>query len=293
MRKTLLCQIANASTTQMMSYVIRTTDKKTIVIDGGTVRDADRLFDRLKSITGSEKPHIDGWFLTHAHSDHIDALMELLSRGGLFTLDALYYHFPSVQFVEKNEPGEAHTLARFYALLPLVAAQANVVSSGDSYNIGAARFDVLYTADPAFTMNAVNNTSTVLRMTASGQTVLFLGDLGKEAGKKLLREHGSGLQSDFCQMAHHGQNGVDFPVYKAVRPRACLWCTPDWLWNNDAGKGYNTHIWKTIEVRKWMDRLNVNTHFVCKDGDHRIMLPYSFDGAASQARPSAPRRPRA
>ena len=109
-------------------------------------------------------------------------------------------------------------------------------------------------------------------MTLGGKTVLFLGDLGIEGGEKLLAMHGDALKSDYVQMAHHGQNGVTRPVYEAAAPSACLWCAPDWLWDNNAGKGYNTHTWQTVIVRGWMEEMGVKTHYVIKDGDHEIEL---------------------
>ena len=117
----------------------------------------------------------------------------------------------------------------------------------------------------------------VFRMTLGGQTVLFLGDMGIEAGRELVTLYGKTLHSDFVQMAHHGQEGVEKDVYEAIAPRACLWCTPKWLWNNDAGKGYNTHTWQTVIVRGWMEELGVKHHFVNKDGDHEIPIPYCFE----------------
>ncbi|MFA6948983.1 MAG: MBL fold metallo-hydrolase, partial [Eubacteriales bacterium] len=118
----------------------------------------------------------------------------------------------------------------------------------------------------------VNNSSIVIKMTLGGKTVMFLGDLGVEAGEKLLGMYGEKLKSDYCQMAHHGQNGVTREVYAAVAPECCLWCTPQWLWDNNAGKGYNTHCWQTIIVRAWMDELGVSRHYAVKDGDQHIDL---------------------
>ena len=93
-----------------------------------------------------------------------------------------------------------------------------------------------------------------------------------EEGDALLALYGDGLQSDYCQMAHHGQNGVEKRVYDAIRPTGCFWCTPLWLWENDIGKGYNTHVWKTVTVRGWMDELGVTEHYVMKDGDRTLTL---------------------
>ena len=269
--------LSNQTSQQMMSFIVETEDDKIIVIDGGTAGDAQHLLEELQKISGMEKPHVDAWFLTHSHSDHIGALLQLMETDPTcLTMDVLYYNFPSVQFLVKNEPIFREEVEQFRRDRHLLGDIPETVTQGDTYTVGAARFDILYSPDPAFTMNAVNNSSIVIRMTLAGQTVLFLGDLGVEGGKKLVEMYGDGLRSDFVEMAHHGQNGVEKDVYAAVAPKACFWCTPQWLWDNDAGLGYNTHEWKTIIVQGWMKELGVEHHFANKDGDYDIALPYAF-----------------
>ncbi|MBQ2956594.1 MAG: MBL fold metallo-hydrolase [Clostridia bacterium] len=268
-----LHMLGNQTTIQMMSFVVETEDGKLIVIDGGKPGDAQHLLDTLRRLSGGEKPHVDAWFLTHNHIDHTGALVTLLTeQRDAFEVDAYYYNFPSDQFLTRYEPGTEKEFADFRSVQRFMAGRIETITQGDVYEFGPARFDVLYTTDPAFTDNVVNNSSSVLRMTLGGKTVLFLGDLGIEAGRKLLALHGNALRSDYVQMAHHGQNGVERAVYEAAAPSACLWCAPDWLWDNNAGKGYNTHTWQTVIVRGWMEEMGVKTHYVIKDGDHAIEL---------------------
>ena len=270
--------LTNQNPRQMMSFIIETADGKVIVVDGGYADDAQHLLDTLKNITGSEKPHVDAWLLTHAHSDHICALLKLVENGfDRLTIGALYYNFPSVQWLRSREPRDEGEVAGFLAARKYLLPISEIVTRGDSYRIGEAQIDVLFTYDPALTRFGINESSTVFRLTLGGQTVLFLGDLGIEAGEKLLSLYGDELKSDFVQMAHHGQNGVDKAVYQAVAPKGCLWCAPLWLWENDAGKGYDTHTFQTVIVRGWMSELHVKRHFVNKDGDHIIPLPFDFD----------------
>lgn len=271
--KNCLHMLGNQTHIQMMSFVVETAEGKLIVIDGGMPGDAQHLLDTLRRLSGSETPHVDAWFLTHNHLDHTGALVTLLKeQADAFTVGAYYYNFPSDQFLTKYEPGTVKEFAAFREVQDRLAGKIETITQGDVYEFGGAKFDVLYTPDPAFTENVVNNSSSVLRMTLGGKTVLFLGDLGIEAGEKLLRLHGKGIQSDYVQMAHHGQNGVTRAVYEAAAPSACLWCAPEWLWNNDAGKGYNTHSWQTVIVRGWMEEMGVKEHYVIKDGDHAIEL---------------------
>ncbi len=258
---------------QMNSFIITTAEGKIIVIDGGYRRDAEKLLKKLREISGCHTPHVDAWFLSHIHNDHVDAFLELVEHNDTcFSCEALYCNFPSMQYVEKYEPKEYHTYEEFMGLLPKFASYVRTVSIGDTYQIGSAKFDVLFTPDTDITGAVINNSSIIFRMTLNEKTVMFLGDASVAAGKKLLARYGDALKSDLVQMAHHGQGGVSKDVYTAISPEACLWCAPDWLWDNNAGKGFNTHVFKTVEVRGWMDELNVKTHYVTKDGDISIEL---------------------
>ena len=68
-------------------------------------------------------------------------------------------------------------------------------------------------------------------------------------------------------MAHHGQQGVTKEFYAVASPTVCLWPTPDWLWDNNAGgRGKNTGPWKTLETRAWMEEMGIDKHYVSKDG---------------------------
>ena len=73
-------------------------------------------------------------------------------------------------------------------------------------------------------------------------------------------------------MAHHGQGGVTREVYEAISPSVCLWDTPDWLWDNNSGGGYNSGPWKTLEVRAWMEELGAIEHYVIKDGTTKFEI---------------------
>ena len=277
MQKNRIHFLANRTCSQMMSFIIETAGK-IIVIDGGTAGDASHLLATLQKLTGAKVPHVDAWFFSHDHSDHVGALVQILrTQPDALTIGTAYYNFPSVQYLKRIEPGSAGEVDAFRAVQPMLWPITETITQGDSYTIGEATFDVLYTADPAKTRHGINESTAVLRMTLAGQTVLFLGDLGIEAGQKLLDMYGDDLKSDFVQMAHHGQNGVDKPVYEAIAPKGCFWCAPDWLWDNDAGRGYDTHVFKTVVTRGWMSEIGVKRHFVIKDGDHTIPLPYDFE----------------
>jgi beta-lactamase superfamily II metal-dependent hydrolase len=112
--------------------------------------------------------------------------------------------------------------------------------------------------------NFINNSSLVFMVRSKTKSVLFLGDLGVEGGKKVLENFSpKELKADYVQIAHHGQGGVNKDFYEVVDARYALWPTPDWLWeNNMEAKGKNSGTWDTFTVRKWMKDLNVKKNYV-------------------------------
>lgn len=64
----------------------------------------------------------------------------------------------------------------------------------------------------------------------------------------------------------HGQQGVTKEFYHAVRPKYCLWTTPRWLWENDSGNGKGSGPWQTLVVRAWMERFEIERHYLMADG---------------------------
>lgn len=262
--------LKSVTDTICLSLIITTEDGKILVVDGGTASETDYFVQYLKEITGSDSPHVDGWFLTHPHDDHISVFMKVVEDHGEITFDRVYFNFPSVPFLEKARDGSDGTMNHFMEVLPKFADKIRFTSGGDRFTVGAAEIEVLYTHDPEFTENVCNNSSMVFTVTLDGKKLLVTGDCGVEAGRKILRLCPEKLKADICQMAHHGQEGCDLDFYKAVSPEICLWPTPTWLWNNDAGQGYNTHTWETIIVREWMGNLGVKTDLVMKDGTQII-----------------------
>ncbi|MBR4309270.1 MAG: MBL fold metallo-hydrolase, partial [Oscillospiraceae bacterium] len=96
-----------------MSYVIRTRKGKIIIIDGGWEQDnsdGKYLFSYLQQITGDETPHIDAWFITHAHGDHHGAVSTFANLyKDQVTIDAYYHHNPTEAELTKYMPTESIT----------------------------------------------------------------------------------------------------------------------------------------------------------------------------------------
>ena len=246
------------------SYVFRTKTGKIVVMDGGVQQEAGYL----RGFLGALGNEIEAWFISHPHFDHIGALNEILKKPDGLTIKAIYHSQFSPEFYEKVELGYRDLTAEFYGNLKTSGIRViDVTKPGMVIEIDGTAFKILAVKDESVTSNAYNNSSMIIRVEDAMRSIVFLADAGIEEGNRLLKgEFSSELNCDFLQMAHHGQKGVSLDFYRAIKFHACLWPTPKWLYDNDAGKGYNTATWETVIVRNLMNELGIKKHFISWQG---------------------------
>ena len=225
-----------------------------IGIDSCTGGEADLIESEIMSLGGK----VDCWFLTHAHFDHIDGLRELLERGRI-KVEKIYCNFPEIPEIERIETADGgRSVKSAVKLSELIKERGiNVIKPEKGKNIRVGHFNVLPLTDGSGHYETLNPTSIVYRVDTNGKSILFLGDTEESHEDKILKEFPDKISCPIVQTAHHGQHGVSERFYNAVTPEAALWCTPDWLWNNDIGNGFNTGPFATIETRLWLEKLNV------------------------------------
>ena len=265
-----LTMLANHDTAaQMLSVIIETGQGGMIVVDGGWRENSEYLLNQLKAKGG----HVQAWLLTHPDSDHVGALAEILyQHSGEITIDGVYYSLLDDAWYQEKDANVASMVSYLKGALAKLPAEAlhGDITAGQIIEAGPAKIQVL---NQAYKMKSdfVNNSSVAYLVSLNGTNVVFLGDLAQAGGEQLLNDVDlRSLGCDIVQMAHHGQNGVGYEVYKALRPRICLWPTPQWLWDNDNGGGAGSGSWKTLETRNWMVRLGIEAYYCTKDGDQVI-----------------------
>lgn len=262
-----LWQLPSQTGGQMNSYVMQTVNGKVIVIDGGFADDAPYL----RGFLGALGNKVDIWFISHQHEDHINALTAILKNTGDLKIDKIYGSMLDEQWIKVHEQDSLKTATDFNEALQKAQKQITELTLGQIIEIDGMTIEILSIKNPEIIDNGINNSSVVMRVWDSQKSVLFTGDLGVEGGKKLLNsEYKKDLKSDYVQMAHHGQNGVDKDFYQACNPSYCFWPTPKWLWDNDNGGGEGSGPWVTLEVRAWMDEFGVEKHYCLFDGLQKI-----------------------
>lgn len=261
--------LGNSTNCQMLGIVIQTASK-TVVFDGGTWQDASMLADFLEN---NAHCHVDAWFFTHPHHDHIGAYTHIRRDYPNIIIDRVYSHFPSLEILLTDGYRTDEEKQLWLDFENLRVGRSQYVQAGEMYAFDDVSVSVLRVFNPSITANIVNNSSTVYRIDGPNKRVLILGDLGIEGGNELIETLSTEeLLADYTQMAHHGQCGVDYDFYKYIQPKACLWPSPEWLWNNDVGEGFDTGPFQTVRTREWMEELGVTEHIIEKDGITKIPL---------------------
>lgn len=264
----ILTQLHDNSPRQMMGYVMKTKNK-TIVIDGGLKEDSENLQNQIKECGNK----VDVWFLTHPHMDHVQAFLDVVENTNI-QIDKVYATFNELDWYKQYETSRIEEIEIFFEVIKSEKIKDKVeqVQLNQKIDIDNVKCEILGIKNPEITTNPINNSSMVIKMKINDKILLFLGDTGKESGEKLLKNQGNKLKADIVQMAHHGQSGVDEDVYQKISPQICLWPTPEWLWDNNPGTGYNTGKWTTIETRNWMEKLGVKINYIEKDGDKSFRI---------------------
>jgi len=198
------------------SILIKTPDEQKILIDGGPDMS---ILDQLGQNLQFFDRKIDIMILTHAHSDHINGLVEVIRR---YDVGRIYYTgvvHPSPAYFEWLE-----AIKRFDVPMEMVKEQRILELNDDLQleflypfeNISETEFDEL------------NNASIVNKLVYKNKEFLFMGDAEKEIERELL-ELNFDLRAEVVKIGHHGSSSSSTEEFlKAVDPKyAIIQCGQD------------------------------------------------------------------
>ena len=101
-------QYANRDPYQMMGYLLKTPEGKTVMIDGGRWEGADAAY--LHELILKEGGRVDLWLITHAHDDHFSALSCILRDNDRldFEIGDMRICFPPLEWLKTVENGNGY-----------------------------------------------------------------------------------------------------------------------------------------------------------------------------------------
>ena len=209
-----------------MSYVVRLSDGRFIIIDGGNnfEPDIDRLMNCLRAGANGEKPVIACWIMSHEHCDHYQCYIGFDDKyAGEYEVQSFMLNF--MELDDERFPEMDNTDHRLsfntsnrvnvpimFEKMEKSGAPIYMAHTGQVYNIGDARIEMLSSLDETvdYMKANINCTSLVFKMSLGGQTILWTGDSTFDEAK-LTQRYGEYLKSDILQVPHHGFEGPSDP----------------------------------------------------------------------------------
>ena len=273
-----------------MSYAIRLSDGRYIIIDGGRdfEPDADELFKTVKEGSPDEKPVIAAWILTHAHSDHFHCVMPFMDKyGELVTVERFMYNFPERDDLE-HYPRLKHKDKRFvdssiYTNIPLMeeriakcGAKVYMPHTGQKYIIGDAVLEILSSIDDTIHVSDdINPTSLFIRMELGGQVILWSADASYSDGC-IPDRYADYLKADILQIPHHGF-GMGNPKkeiegYEYIKPDTCFLPVSDY-------NAFNAFCINKPSAKHIMMHMDID-ELITGDETRTITLPYTPPASA-------------
>lgn len=238
-----LAQTSNSKTTMNcgMLYVIKLADNSLFIIDGGhpyqaTDKAAEGFMTFLHEITGTEAGetlNVAGWFITHAHNDHVALTAKVLHQyHNEFNLERIMFNFPSFQTVRSGYTAFIttwfkHVVNTYYPETLYIKPH-----TGMNFNLADMNIEVMYTHEDAvpffnptkMELGNFNSSSTILNLTfESGKNFMVLGDADTEAEKLVTEMYNNPetFKSDIVQVTHHNFNYMK-TLYEWIAPSLAL-----------------------------------------------------------------------
>ena len=220
-----------------MCYALRLRDNSVVLIDGGEYEQATdaavaELIRCLRHMTGTEdgeKIVIAAWFCSHNHNDHMDMFSKLIRfHHDLFDVRRVMFNFTSKTLLNYDNPCTDRLKMRLKEYYP--DALFKKLHTGQKFALSNAQLEVVTAHedilpdpyDESRLYRGMNETTTVLKISFEGQSLLLLGDSETRNGEALRRNYQNrGLSCTYLQAAHHGINQVE-GIYSFIKAEAVL-----------------------------------------------------------------------
>lgn len=229
-------QMRDSSNVNGMCYIVQLPDGSFIVYDGSYEKRATKVLAQIKELYGEEgTPLIRAWVLTHSHDDHWPAFSYVCNRAADKVKVEYVIFAPIEEGLAKKIGGDDYFNTGIHEDVEKLGATLVYAHTGMEFSFGNFKLEVLLAADDLFKVgnhnDYFNNSSLVTRIYRDGYSALFLGDIGKEGTALMTETYGDYLQSDICQVSHHGVEDVPLEFYELVQASILYYPCNKWLYD--------------------------------------------------------------
>ncbi len=171
------------------SCLIQAGDNGNVLIDGGDEGQGKSILSFLKNQNVFK---LNAVFVSHFHEDHVNGILELLDLN-----------FPIERFYASNHPSHTPLEEKLLSKAKEKGIPVFRLCAGEEIKLGKAYYRVIY-QEPFEAEEDLNNMSMVLKMSYGSSSVLFTGDLEKDAAKRLIAQSGTEMKANLLKIPHHG-----------------------------------------------------------------------------------------
>lgn len=259
-------QYASVTGNQAMIYSITDLKGNLYLIDGGWDEDAPQVRKIIEENGGK----VTAWFLTHPHTDHINAFTTIMESDDIPEIGAVYAsEFDPVKYQEEAEDWDVYSdFERFYNVMHKNKeneALLHYIHAGETVDLPDFYVDCLHDYTTKNGGDAANDGSLMLKFQVPNEnqiasvhityftgrapadvelpahdSMLFTGDLGESQSKTIMDHYRNMLNSTYLQVSHHGNGGLSTDLYYWVMADKVFFDAPDWLFNPAADSSYDT-----------------------------------------------------
>ncbi len=258
-----------------LCIIFKTKAGKLIVVDGGRPDNAERLLSSLERLAGGKKPVVEAWFLSHLHSDHYGALLEIIRNEELrnrVTIKNFYHKILPVKYYNLFPAPEDETWKKIVTDIltsdELTGAKHTLVNTGDRIVVDEFTFDIIHAPyyKDMFDMN-VNDSSVVIRLDYNNgeQGIMLLGDAEHVCANDMTQNFPDKLKSDVVVVGHHGCGNVSKECYEMIGADVYIWPTCQRNWYGDNSEGPHTHNIGILRTRTYMKNRGIKNENIYRD----------------------------
>lgn len=259
-----------------MCLMIQCPDYSFFVVDSGhyfQINDNDRIYKFMRERTPKgQKVVVNGWLLSHAHSDHTSKFMDFLRYN---TDDVIIEGIYSNLIPDTNSAAghwsveETLLAAKLFRMLDETDIPKYKIHTGQRFYIRNLCFDVFGTHEDIYpqTVRDYNDSSCMVMLTAEGSRIFIPGDASNLASLELTKRYGTALKCDVVQIAHHGHNGLYKEAYELLDAEVAVFPITRIKFDEELPRIEANR--RAIEIAK--------AYYITSDGTVKIPIPYSLE----------------